>query len=130
VECPHCKLVNPPTAFQCDCGYNFVTQSRAVGRPTVAPAPGWRAPAFFVLPAAYVSLAFAVQAGMLQWEGSWGWFIVMMTGLPISAIGLLASFVVGPFIGFSLFGGFQWYLVNRGIVEVWRGSRPWFRRKR
>jgi hypothetical protein len=23
-ECPNCKLVNPPTAEQCDCGYDFL----------------------------------------------------------------------------------------------------------
>jgi hypothetical protein len=23
--CPNCKLINPPDAIQCDCGYNFVT---------------------------------------------------------------------------------------------------------
>jgi len=23
VECPHCKLINPPTAQRCDCGYDF-----------------------------------------------------------------------------------------------------------
>ena len=24
-RCPNCKLINPPDAIQCDCGYNFVT---------------------------------------------------------------------------------------------------------
>jgi hypothetical protein len=24
-RCPNCKLINPPDATQCDCGYNFVT---------------------------------------------------------------------------------------------------------
>ncbi len=23
--CPHCKLINPPTAQRCDCGYDFPT---------------------------------------------------------------------------------------------------------
>jgi hypothetical protein len=23
VKCPKCKLINPPDAYQCDCGYNF-----------------------------------------------------------------------------------------------------------
>ncbi len=23
MECPHCKLINPPTAQRCDCGYDF-----------------------------------------------------------------------------------------------------------
>lgn len=23
MECPNCKLVNPPTAMRCDCGYDF-----------------------------------------------------------------------------------------------------------
>jgi hypothetical protein len=28
-DCPQCRLVNPPTAQQCDCGYDFTK-----GRPT------------------------------------------------------------------------------------------------
>lgn len=27
-DCPKCKLVNPPTAVLCDCGYNFQTRTR------------------------------------------------------------------------------------------------------
>lgn len=23
--CPHCKLINPPTAQRCDCGYDFAS---------------------------------------------------------------------------------------------------------
>ena len=23
MECPNCKLINPPTAQRCDCGYDF-----------------------------------------------------------------------------------------------------------
>jgi len=26
MDCPRCKLVNPPTAKRCDCGYDFETQ--------------------------------------------------------------------------------------------------------
>jgi len=25
MDCPKCKLVNPPTAARCDCGYDFET---------------------------------------------------------------------------------------------------------
>lgn len=25
LECPKCRLINPPTALQCDCGYEFAT---------------------------------------------------------------------------------------------------------
>jgi hypothetical protein len=25
-ECPQCRLINPPTAIRCDCGYNFADQ--------------------------------------------------------------------------------------------------------
>jgi hypothetical protein len=27
VDCPNCKLINPPDTEWCDCGYNFNTQS-------------------------------------------------------------------------------------------------------
>jgi hypothetical protein len=26
-DCPQCKLVNPPTAARCDCGYDFATNT-------------------------------------------------------------------------------------------------------
>jgi hypothetical protein len=27
VNCPNCRLVNPPAAERCDCGYDFATKS-------------------------------------------------------------------------------------------------------
>ena len=27
MDCPNCKLVNPPTATRCDCGYDFETRT-------------------------------------------------------------------------------------------------------
>jgi uncharacterized membrane protein len=27
MDCPNCKLVNPPTAERCDCGYDFKTRT-------------------------------------------------------------------------------------------------------
>jgi hypothetical protein len=27
MECPNCKLVNPPGTVHCDCGYNFLTRT-------------------------------------------------------------------------------------------------------
>jgi len=27
MDCPNCKLVNPPTAARCDCGYDFQTHT-------------------------------------------------------------------------------------------------------
>lgn len=27
MTCPHCKLINPPSAIRCDCGYDFKLRS-------------------------------------------------------------------------------------------------------
>ena len=27
MECPHCRLLNPPSAQRCDCGYDFLSRS-------------------------------------------------------------------------------------------------------
>ena len=27
MTCPHCKLINPPSALRCDCGYDFKLRS-------------------------------------------------------------------------------------------------------
>jgi hypothetical protein len=42
-DCPQCGLVNPPTALQCDCGYNFNEQrpTRPYVRDTNPIAAGW-----------------------------------------------------------------------------------------
>jgi hypothetical protein len=35
-ECPNCGVVNPPTALQCDCGYEFAS-GRIINPPVVDP---------------------------------------------------------------------------------------------
>jgi hypothetical protein len=50
-ECPKCGLINPPTAEQCDCGYEFAT-GRVTGlrAPRRLPPPvGWLLVPVFVL---------------------------------------------------------------------------------
>ena len=50
-ECPKCGLINPPTAEQCDCGYEFAT-GRVTGTPTPrrSPSPvGWLLVPVFVV---------------------------------------------------------------------------------
>ncbi len=125
MECPHCRLVNPTDAKRCDCGHEFGTPT--TGSQMIGPTAGQWSPALFILPAAYVGFALAVQAEVLQWEGSWGWFFVFILGLPASILGMFAAYVVGPFIGFSVFGGIQWYWVSRGLREALREVRGWLR---
>ena len=33
MECPHCRLISPPGALRCDCGYDFASQSMQQGAP-------------------------------------------------------------------------------------------------
>jgi hypothetical protein len=35
MKCPNCKLINPPTALRCDCGYDF--EEKAVREPYLTP---------------------------------------------------------------------------------------------
>jgi cytochrome bd-type quinol oxidase subunit 2 len=35
--CPNCKLINPPEAVRCDCGYNFVSKKANANLQTKAP---------------------------------------------------------------------------------------------
>jgi hypothetical protein len=71
-----------------------------------------------VLPVLYIGLALAVQVGLIEAEGSWGWFIVFLAGLPASLVGMLAAYVVGPFFGFALLGGAQWYLISKALFDT------------
>jgi hypothetical protein len=48
MECPNCKLENPPGAIRCDCGYDFATRQVAVRIPTVPRRPA--APAIHAAP--------------------------------------------------------------------------------
>jgi hypothetical protein len=42
LECPNCKLVNPPGGARCDCGYDFETHTIEGGRQVAAALPIWR----------------------------------------------------------------------------------------
>ena len=62
-RCPNCKLINPPDATQCDCGYNFVTGEFPVSairatEPTPKPNPGTRERVIFVLSAIVLIVKF------------------------------------------------------------------------
>lgn len=37
MECPNCKLINPPGSLQCDCGYAFLTGT--ISAPTILAEP-------------------------------------------------------------------------------------------
>ena len=81
MQCPHCRLYNPPTALRCDCGYDF--ESGRLKRPDathgVQQGRVWRASsevgAFFAAPFVatviwYVLMlcALAVANGRLRWR--------------------------------------------------------------
>jgi hypothetical protein len=40
-RCPHCSLVNPGSAQNCDCGYSFVTNEAPHTRNTGDPVGRW-----------------------------------------------------------------------------------------
>jgi Interferon-induced transmembrane protein len=59
-ECPKCRLVNPPEALRCDCGYDFIEKRGGHVQP-----PTFLVPAVLTLllslPFGVVALAFSQQ---------------------------------------------------------------------
>lgn len=90
-DCPKCRLVNPPSAQRCDCGYDFA--SRRVEQSYFAPGTPTRAdPAARVVGAGcfvvalVLLLAGFVRAGAIMGAGGG----MIETGLTIGAV--LAGF--------------------------------------
>lgn len=83
-ECPKCRLINPPTAVLCDCGYEFAT-----GRVVRQGAPRRTLNFFhtwFILRLGLVMALAGVVALLLDPYG-WGW--VKGFGIVVAAGGLI-----------------------------------------
>ena len=72
MDCPNCKLVNPPTAERCDCGYDFRTgtmkESYLTERDKRLSKPEIVGVALVIL----VAMRFAVRLVLNSWDISAG----------------------------------------------------------
>jgi hypothetical protein len=80
MDCPKCKLVNPPTAERCDCGYDFTTgtveQSYLTERDRQLSKPAITGAVVLVLLAVRLVLGLAKVAG-----GRWALLVLILLGL-------------------------------------------------
>ena len=108
-ECPKCRLLNPPEAQRCDCGYDFesgrVEQSYITAKPKREGAWGWMWPSVADLESAMLASrrgfwaagACAVMTGLLALLALAGVEAVRARGFDASALGDGAIFAAIAF---------------------------------
>ena len=76
--------------------------------------------ASLVLPTLHLLWCLAIEAHVVESEGSWTWFFVFLVDLPVSAIPLIlgSSLDVPPVISFGVLGTAWWYFVSRVLIYV------------
>jgi hypothetical protein len=72
----------------------------------------------WILAAVHAAICLAVALGLVEGEGSWGWFFVFLIDFPASAIVLLLGKVVSlnPLVAFGLVGTAWWYAVGKFLA--------------
>jgi hypothetical protein len=73
-----------------------------------------------VLPTLHLLWCLAIQAGVIESEGSWTWFFVFLVDFPASlAVLALGSLIQGaPFLLFGLIGTAWWYFISRWLFSA------------
>ena len=113
MECPHCGLLNPPSAQRCDCGYDFLSQSlqasyleerRGVDRPMDVgnlPAPAYTVYRVCIWLPILVPLVVVLAVTAVGRPVSKGivvevlFYSVLVGGLPYAALAAWATWWVG-----------------------------------
>ena len=103
-DCPRCKLVNPPEAVRCDCGYDFVAK-QFVGTllPSVASRSGYDSGSAlllgFLLVSVGVLIGGAVGIPVRVWFAGSGPDGCGLWVLPVMLEGLLCGATLGGLLG-------------------------------
>src|ERR1039458_3187243 len=79
MECPHCKLINPPGAILCDCGYDFERRVRTRSNPVVRISPLSFLPAALAAATDLIA-ASIVRANQGEIPGRFAAFMAIMFG--------------------------------------------------
>lgn len=66
----------------------------------------------FILPLLHLCLVVVIASDVMQFEGSWGWFLVYLVDLPFSILLLFLGPYVGPEILFGVLGTLWWYFLS------------------
>jgi hypothetical protein len=74
-------------------------------------------PLVFILPVLHLCLVVAIATELLEFEGSWGWFLVYLIDLPFSILLLFLGHYAGPEILFGVLGTLWWY-----FLSMWASS--------
>ena len=74
-------------------------------------------PLVFALPVLHLCLVVAIATELLEFEGSWGWFLVFLIDLPFSILLVFLQNVVSPLLVFGVLGTLWWY-----FLSVWASS--------
>lgn len=79
MDCPNCKLINPPGAILCDCGYDFERRELTRERPAVKASLSSFLPAAVAL-VTDVAVAAIVQANQPRFPDRLIAYVVIMLG--------------------------------------------------
>jgi hypothetical protein len=108
MDCPNCRLVNPPDAERCDCGYDFPTATRKEpytnNDPSLSGVGGWL-------------LFFCISLTILDPLYS----VIQAIGDPRISQNGLAIVMILCIAGFSIYTGFLLWKVRPDALKVLKG---------
>ena len=77
-----------------------------------------------ILPALHAALCIALGVGALEFEGSWGVFLVFLIDFPFSILLTPLFAVANNLLVLGIFGTGWWYLVSRVVLYLVGRRRP------